>query len=107
MEDAMDGGNAGSTAGATIGASTAAAAMVVQAVRASGVLMRLDPAEFLGLLARVKNPLIVAAEGGVFTSKYQYMTSYKGLAFYTKSKTPLDLPHDAELVEARTLWTPA
>jgi hypothetical protein len=33
-------------------------------------------------------------------------TSYKGLAFFTKSNTPLDLPAGAEVVTADRIWIP-
>jgi hypothetical protein len=106
MEELMSRGGAGA-AGAVAGAGAAVAAAAIRAIHASGVLMRLDPAEFLGLLARMKDPLVVTAESGVSTSTYQYMTTYKGLAFYTRSKEPLALPHDAEMVAAKSLWMPA
>jgi hypothetical protein len=50
--------------------------------------------------------LIVAATGGVFSKKYQYLMSYKGLAFYTKSSDPLSLPVTAEVIAANRIWTP-
>ena len=89
------------------GGAAAAAAAMAQAIRASGVLVRLEPAEFNKMLGLVRDPLIVCAEGGVFTTSYAYLMSYKGLAFYTKSGTPLPLPHDAEIVSARRFWMPA
>lgn len=88
------------------GAAAAAAAAIAQAIKASGVLVRLDPAEFLKILSRVPDPLVVAATGGLFTKNYQYLMGYKGLAFYTKSAEPLQLPAGAELIAARGIWTP-
>ena len=41
-----------------------------------------------------------------FGTSYQYLTSYKGLAFYTKSPAPLDLPSDTELVQAKSISVP-
>ena len=38
---------------------------------------------------------MVIAQGGVFSTNFQYLMSYKGLAFCTKSSTPLDLPAGA------------
>jgi hypothetical protein len=37
---------------------------------------------------------------------YRYLTSYKGLAFYTRARAPLDLPAGTELVQARKIWVP-
>ena len=58
------------------------------------------------LLARVKDPLIVIAEGGFFGKNYQYLVSYKGLAFFTKSDEALVLPPGAEIVSADRIWIP-
>jgi hypothetical protein len=84
----------------------AAAAAIAQAIKASGVLVRLEPAEFLKLLNRVPGPLVVAATGGLFTKNYQYLMGYKGLAFYTKSPEPLQLPADGEVIAAKGIWIP-
>ena len=62
--------------------------------------------EFSKLLTRVKDPLIVTAEGGFFGKTYSYLMSYKGLPFFTKSDAPLALPGGAELVKAGRIWIP-
>lgn len=87
-------------------AAAAAAAAIAQAIKAAGVLVRLQPEEFSKILNRVKDPLVVTAEGGIFRHNYQYLTSYKGLAFFTKSNTPLLLPAGVELVAAGRIWIP-
>ena len=87
-------------------AAAGAAAVVIQAVKASGTLVRVEPDEFLGILQRQERPLVVHAEGGFFTTVYQYLTSYRGLAFYTRSPDPMSLPPDTELVLARKIWMP-
>jgi hypothetical protein len=88
------------------GASAAAAAAIANAIKASGVLVRLEPEQFIKVLALTKEPLIVVAKGGFFGSKYQYLMSYKGLAFFTKSSTELRLPADAETVNANRISIP-
>jgi len=96
-----------SSAPYTGGANTAAVvAVITNAIEASGVLVRLAPEEFSNILARQEAPLIVIAEGGLFVTKYKYLTSYKGLAFYAKSKYPLELPFDAEVVSAKRINIP-
>jgi hypothetical protein len=87
-------------------AGAAAAAAIAQAIKASGVLVRVDPAEFMKVVGRVPGPLVVVATGGLFTKNYQYLVGYKGLAFYTKSAEPLQLPATAEVIAARSIWTP-
>ena len=87
-------------------AAGAAAAAIAQATKASGVLIRLEPDEFRKILGRLKDPLVVIAKGGFFSAKYQYLTTYKGLAFFTKSAEPIELPTGAEVVAARNIWIP-
>jgi hypothetical protein len=94
------------SAGGAAGAGAAAAAAIAQAIKASGVLVRVAPAEFLRILHRQKEPLVVHAAGGFFRTNYQYLTSYKGLAFYAKSSEPLNLPSGCELVTAGSIWIP-
>jgi hypothetical protein len=84
----------------------AAAGAIAQAIKASGVVLRLEPGEFRKILIRAQDPLVVIAETGIFGKSYQYVMSYKGLAFTTKSKTPLDLPAGAEVVTASGFWLP-
>ena len=40
----------------------------------------------------------VHATGGFFSTNYQYLTSYKGLAFFTKEPEPIEPPARTELV---------
>ena len=82
------------------------AARIADAIKASGVLVRVTPEDFASILGRSENPLVVVAEGGVFSRNYQYLTSYKGLAFHTKATTPLTLPAGAALIAAGTIWMP-
>jgi len=87
-------------------AGAAAAAAIAQAIKASGVLVRLDPNEFRKIMVRIPDPLVVISEGGLFSTNYQYLMSYKGLTFFTKSDAPLDLPAGAEVVTAQRIWIP-
>jgi hypothetical protein len=84
----------------------AAAAAIAQAIKASGAIVSVEPQEFLRILRRTEQPLVVHATGGVFSTNYQYLTSYKGLIFFTKSQTPLDLPQGPEVVLAQKIWIP-
>jgi hypothetical protein len=89
------------------GAAAAGAAAIANAIKASGVLIRVEPGEFSKLMNRAQDgPLIVVAEGGIFGKNYQYLMSYKGLTFFTKSSSPLPLPVSAELVNAGRIWIP-
>ena len=93
------------SAGAATGAGAAAAA-IAQATKASGVIVSIEPREFVRILNRQEGMLVVQATGGFIKTNYQYLTSYKGLAFFTKSDTPVDLPRGTELVQANKIWIP-
>lgn len=87
-------------------AGAAAAAAIANAIKASGVLVRVDPQSFQSILRKIANPLVITARCGLFTTKYQYLVSYKGFAFFTKSREPLILPAGVETVTAAKIWTP-
>ncbi len=78
------------------GAAGVAVAAMIQAVKASGVIVRVDPEAFLEVLQRQPGALVVHATGGVFRTNDQYLTSYKGLAFFTKAPETLELPYSAD-----------
>jgi len=88
------------------GGAAAAAAMIAQAIKASGAIVNVGPGDFEAIVARILEPLVVQAQGGFFSTNYQYLTSYKGLFFYTKSKEPLRFPDDTEFVTAKNIWIP-
>ena len=88
------------------GAAAAAAAAIANAIKASGVLVNVSPEDFAAILRRTEKPLVVTAKGGFFSTSYKYLTSYKGLAFYTKSPVPLILPVDAEVIKAKSISIP-
>jgi hypothetical protein len=97
----------GAAAGAAAGGAAAAAAAIANAIKASGVLVRVEPDDFLAVAGRQKQPLVVHATSGFMRTTYQYIVSYKGMAFFTKSATPLHLPGDAEVVLAKKIWLPS
>ncbi|HET9226509.1 MAG TPA: hypothetical protein VFR31_07560 [Thermoanaerobaculia bacterium] len=88
-------------------ASVAAAHATAQAIKASGAIVRVEPEEFLKILGRSAEPLVVSAPGGFLSGGQDYLTSYKGLAFFTNSQKPLNLPEGAEIVAAQKIWIPS
>ncbi len=91
-----------------MGAEAAAiAAAIANAIKASGVVVRVSPEDFANVLRRVEKPLVIYNKGGFFTTKHQYLTSYKGFAFYTKSANQLDLPKSVEVIIAQSIWIPS
>jgi hypothetical protein len=94
----------GASAGATAAASHAAA--VAQAIKASGAIVQIQPAEFETLARKAEQPLVVHATGGVFTKHHQYLMGYKGLVFFTKSQTQMNFPLKVEIINANRIWIP-
>jgi len=95
---------------AVVGAAAAAGvgtyrSIVKDALKASGVVVRVSPADLLAIVERQESPLVVWAESRHFLP-HRYLTSYKGLAFHAKSWEPIVLPVDAEIVKARKISVP-
>jgi len=84
----------------------AAAAAIANAIKASGVVVRVTPADFHTILRKVEGPLVIYAQGGFFSINHQYLVSYKGFAFFTKSSEPILLPTEIETIVARKIWIP-
>ena len=82
-------------------------AAIANAIKASGVVLRVDPENFLRIVAKAEKPLVVCATGGFVSTNYQYLTSYKGFAFFTKTKTALSLSPKVETVIAEKIWIPS
>jgi len=99
----------GAAAGVAASSGAAAGAAIAQAIKASGAIVRVEPQDFMSLISRSESPLIVMTERGTglfANKKYQYLTSYKGLAFYTKCLDPLQFTGTIEIVTAKTIWIP-
>lgn len=84
----------------------AAAAAIANAIKASGVLVTVEPSEFSKLLAIAVEPLVVyAPPRGMFSKRHRYLLSYRGLAFFTASVESMDLG-GAETVIAKSISIP-
>jgi hypothetical protein len=92
--------------GAEAAAIAAAEATIANAIKASGVVVRVEPVDFARILGKADQPLVVYAQGGLFSTSHQYLVSYKGLAFFTKSSDQIVLPRGTELIRAKKIWIP-
>jgi hypothetical protein len=92
--------------GGAAAAAAARAAAVAQAIKASGAIVHVNPDDFMYILSKTSRPLVITANGGMFKTNYQYLITYKGFFFFTKSTTPLPLPSDIELITANKIWIP-
>lgn len=87
-------------------ATMTAAHVAMTAAKASGTVIHLEPEEFRNLLSRSESPLVVVAPGGFFGNGFRYLTSHKGLAFFTKTDEQISLPPRAEVIQAKKIWVP-
>ena len=88
------------------GAAAAAAAAIANAIKASGAIIEVSEEDFLFILGKTEKPLVVFSIPSFWARKYQYMTSYQGLVFYTKAKEMIQLPGRAEIIQAAKIWVP-
>ncbi|MCC5829402.1 MAG: hypothetical protein JJU36_08140 [Phycisphaeraceae bacterium] len=97
-----------SAAGSAAATGAAAQAVIAQAIKASGVIVHVEPLEFQAILALCEEPLVVHAHVTVFfrRKQHQYLTSFRGLAFYARSPEPIELPEHCPLIEAKGIWIP-
>ena len=98
--------NGGVVGGGASGAAAAHAHAIARATKASGAIVRLAPEQFQLIVNKCDTPLIVTATGGIFKKHFKYLTSYKGLVFYTQSDKPLQFSHTAEIISAGKIWIP-
>lgn len=89
---------------ATAGA--AAAAAIAKAIKASGVVVSVSYEDFDKILSKSEKPLVISSTGGFIRTNYQYLTSYKGFAFFTKTPAPVMFSPKVELIEAGKIWIP-
>ena len=89
-----------------MGAGAVVVTTLVNAIRASGVVVRINAPELLTLLERSDAPLVVVGKGGTFRKHYRYLTTYKGLAFFARSPLPLAIPAHAEIITVESISIP-
>lgn len=84
----------------------AAAAAIANAIKASGAIVQLDKDNFMKIVGRADEVVVIVATTGIFTKKFRYLTSYKGLYFYTQVEKPLSFSGKVELITANKIWIP-
>ena len=78
----------------------------IKAIKATGPMVRVEPPDFTLLVYRMTAPLVVIAKTGVFRTYYRYLTSYRGLLFYTTSPKQIRFAAPVELVTAKKIRIP-
>ncbi len=89
-----------------IGGGAAAYYVMANAIKASGAIVKVEADVFQQLIQKQQNGLVVFNEGGILSTSYKYLMSYKGIFFFTKTKTPLILPGGMEVVKTKKIWMP-
>ena len=89
----------------TNGAAAFGAMQAMNATKAMGGIVTVEAAEFLDILGKIEKPLLVHSPSG-FMTKNKYITSYKGLVFFTKTKDEIMIPAAVEIVNAKKISVP-
>lgn len=89
------------------GGGAAAAAAIANAIKASGAIVRLKEEDFIKVISRSDNPVIIVSRGGFMRKDFDYLTAYKGFIFYVRTKNEINLPGDSEIISAQQIWIPS
>jgi len=90
---------------AMTGGAAGAIIATINAIKASGAIVRVEPDVFLEILQKTEHKLVIFS-GARFLTPNKYMTSYRGFVFFTKSKAELLIPASVEVVLAKKIWVP-
>ncbi len=89
------------------GGGAAAAAAIANAIKASGAIVKLKEEDFIKVISRADNPVIIISRGGFMKKDFDYLTAYKGFVFYVRTKKGINLPGDSEIISAQQIWIPS
>ncbi len=78
----------------------------IRATKSFGVVVHVTPDNFLKILEQEEKPLVIESIGGFFTTKYYYLTHYKGFTFFTKTPKQLDLSIKTEIIYSNKIEIP-
>lgn len=84
---------------------TNGAAAQLNALKAIGPVVFVAPEQFLTILSNSKDPLVVQSLPSLF-APYKYLTSHKGLTFFTRSKEALLIPASTQIITAKKISVP-
>lgn len=88
-----------------ISGAAAGAVIATNAISAIGSIVIVEPNEFISILEKSEKPIAVHSPSS-FMTKHKYITSYKGLVFFTKSSTELIIPSFVEIIKAKKIFIP-
>jgi hypothetical protein len=76
------------------------------ALKMSGVFVKLTPSDFQNLINKHDNLAIVFSKSSFFGTSFSYVTAHKGLTFFCKTKDQLSLPSKHEVFSVAHLSLP-
>lgn len=65
-----------------------------------GTGVRVQCEDFLSILSKHPDPLVIVTVEGYFTKLYKYATAYKGFVFFTESLDKLEFTSNIEIINA-------
>lgn len=68
-----------------------------------GTGVRIKPEDFMTIVSKSEEPLVVETAEGFFTKIYKYATSYKGFVFFTESLNRLQFTAHTEIIQALSI----
>jgi hypothetical protein len=77
-----------------------------QGLKAAGTIVQVNAHEFLRMVERQDEPLVVTRGPKVFHKNHIYLTTFKGFTFFCSSRGELSMPGKAEVFTVRSIWIP-
>jgi len=77
----------------------------VDTLRAMGMIVLVEPTEFVAIVAKMDRPMVILAEGAL-SMTFRYVTVYKEMIFFSKGDSPVTFVNEVELIRARKIWLP-
>ncbi|MGD1913473.1 MAG: hypothetical protein ACFB2X_22330 [Rivularia sp. (in: cyanobacteria)] len=68
-----------------------------------GTGVRIKPEDFMMIISKGEDPLVVETAEGFFTKIYKYATAYKGFVFFTESLNRLQFAAHIEIIQAQSI----
>ncbi len=68
-----------------------------------GTGVRIKSEDFMTIVSKSEEPLVVETAEGFFTKIYKYATAYKGFVFFTESLNRLHFNAHTEIIQAQSI----
>lgn len=68
-----------------------------------GTGVRIKSEDFMTIVSKSEDPLVVETAEGFFTKIYKYATAYKGFVFFTESLNRLQFTAHTEIIQALSI----